>query len=271
VARSDRHFAVRVGFKDANTDAWLTDLASAVRAVKILWRSVRQVASFWPWRTDHHPRFGSQYTQSSPSHPRVQRLLAILRYNTRRRSSGDAAKGLISAWAVQRVSKNARCRSAIFNLGIPILGICYGSRHGHQLGGKVAHSKKREYGHGKLGISTHSPLFHGCLARSRSGIPTATRSSSRARLSHIGRTESSEYAAVEDRKRRLYGLQFHPRSPHAEGQAILRNFVRGVCGCTVNGRWGTTSQVRAPDSPAGRQRSRRARLSAAWIRPSPRR
>ena len=186
--------------------------------------------------------FGSQYTQVIARRIRECNVFSqILRYNTKAsKLRAMQPKGLIlSGGPCSVYAKDAPLPDpGIFQLGIPILGICYGLQTmGHQLGGKVAHSKKREYGHGKLGISTHSPLFQGLprslkvwnshgdkLIKPPPGFRT------------IGRTESSEYAAVEDRKRRIYGLQFHPEVVHTpKGQAILRNFVRGVCRC--RGEW----------------------------------
>jgi GMP synthase (glutamine-hydrolysing) len=186
--------------------------------------------------------FGSQYTQVIARRIRECNVFSqILRYDTSaRKLAALRPKGIILSGGPASVyAKDAPLPDpAIFNLGIPILGICYGMQlMGHLLGGHVAHCKKREYGHGHLGIATISPLLTG-LPRSMkvwnshgdqiTKLPPGFRT--------IGRTESSKYAVVEERKRRLYGLQFHPEVVHTpRGQEILKNFVRRICGC--RGTW----------------------------------
>jgi len=186
--------------------------------------------------------FGSQYTQVIARRIRECNVFSqILRYDTKAtKLRALRPKGLILSGGPASVyAKDAPLPDpAIFHLGIPVLGICYGMQlMGHLLGGQVAHGKKREYGHGKLGVATASPLLAG-LPRSMkvwnshgdqiTKLPAGFRA--------IGRTESSKYAVIEDRKRLLYGLQFHPEVVHTPcGQDILRNYVRRICGC--RGAW----------------------------------
>lgn len=186
--------------------------------------------------------FGSQYTQVIARRIRECNVFSqILRYDTKASKLHSLRpKGLILSGGPASVyAKDAPLPDpAIFKLGIPILGICYGMQlMGKLLNGRVAHSKRREYGHGQLGLATTCPLF--------AGLP----SSLKVWNSHgdqiikmppgfrtVGRTEISKYAAIEDRKRKLYGLQFHPEVAHTpRGQEILRNFVRRVCDC--RGTW----------------------------------
>jgi GMP synthase (glutamine-hydrolysing) len=136
---------------------------------------------------------------------------------------------------------------AILGLGIPILGICYGLQlFGKLLGGKVAPSPHREYGHGTLTIDADrhpSPLF--------AGLPATLRvwNSHGDRLTKLppgftttARTENSEHAAIEDTTRRLYALQFHPEVHHTpRGAAILRNFIHRVCRLKKN--WTTADHI----------------------------
>ena len=186
--------------------------------------------------------FGSQYTQVIARRIRECHVFSqILRYDTKATKLRVLKpKGLILSGGPASVyGMDAPLPDpAIFNLGIPVLGICYGMQlMGHLLGGKVAHGNKREYGHGHLGIATHSPLFQGLPRSMRvwnshgdqiTRLPPGFRA--------IARTETSKYAAIEDRRRRLYGLQFHPEVVHTpRGQEILKNFVRRVCGC--RGTW----------------------------------
>jgi GMP synthase (glutamine-hydrolysing) len=121
---------------------------------------------------------------------------------------------------------------AIFELGVPILGICYGVQlMGHFLGGDVEHSKAREYGHGTLTITRPGKLFAGLPRKLRvwnshgdklTKLPPGFRA--------IGTTDNSPFAAVEDAQRRFYGIQFHPEVFHTErGVDMIRNFLLGVC------------------------------------------
>jgi GMP synthase (glutamine-hydrolysing) len=122
---------------------------------------------------------------------------------------------------------------AIFELGVPVLGICYGIQlMGHLLGGKVSKSTHREYGHGNLHVKSAGRLFHD-LPRNLKvwnshgdrmiKLPPGFKA--------IGTTENSEYAAIEDRKRSFFGIQFHPEVFHTErGIDIYKNFLFGVCG-----------------------------------------
>ncbi len=118
----------------------------------------------------------------------------------------------------------------LFDLGLPILGICYGMQlMAHLLGGRVEHSEKREYGPAELTILDHSDLFYG-LDPSRKY---------RVWMSHgdrveelplgfvsIAESENSPYAAIKHRERPLFGVQFHPEVVHTEiGWEVLANFV----------------------------------------------
>ena len=122
---------------------------------------------------------------------------------------------------------------AIFELGVPILGICYGVQlMGHFLGGKVLHSKEREYGHGHLTIKRPGRLF--------AGLPRKLRiwNSHGDKLTKLppgfvatAVSENSPYSGIEDAKRRFYGIQFHPEVFHTErGVDMIRNFLLGICG-----------------------------------------
>jgi GMP synthase (glutamine-hydrolysing) len=115
---------------------------------------------------------------------------------------------------------------------VPILGICYGVQlMGHFLGGKVAHSKEREYGHGHLTIRKRGRLFAGLPRRLRiwnshgdklTRLPPG--------FSATAISENSPYSGIEDAKRRFYGIQFHPEVFHTEhGTDMIRNFLLGIC------------------------------------------
>ncbi len=130
----------------------------------------------------------------------------------------------------------------IFELGIPVLGICYGLQlAAYHLGGKVEDSAEREYGAGQLEIVKSSALFAGLgktldVWNSHGDRITALPPGFRA----VARTRSSPYAAIEDAKRRIYGLQFHPEVAHTpRGKEIVQNFVYDICGCEMDWTMGS--------------------------------
>ncbi|MCG7342140.1 glutamine-hydrolyzing GMP synthase [Staphylococcus auricularis] len=125
----------------------------------------------------------------------------------------------------------------IYNLGVPVLGICYGMQLTTKLlGGSVERANEREYGKATINAKSDELFF---------GLPEEQT----VWMSHsdkvieipegfevIADSPSTNYAAIEDKSRRIYGVQFHPEVRHTEyGNDLLRNFVRRVCKCT--GEW----------------------------------
>ena len=127
---------------------------------------------------------------------------------------------------------------AIFSMGIPILGICYGSQLMTQLlGGKVTKAPVREYGRTELNVTTTSKLFQSisentiCLMSHTDYIEQPADG-----FEIIGRSDSCPIAAIENPQKKLYGVQFHPEVVHTtEGTQMLHNFLYQVCGCS--GDW----------------------------------
>ena len=136
------------------------------------------------------------------------------------------------------------CTKELFELGVPVLGLCYGAQlMMHVLGGKVEKAPVREYGKTEVTVEPASPLF--------TDIPTRT-ICWMSHFDYISRpapgfkvtahTDDCPVAAAEDLKRNLYAIQFHPEVLHTqEGTKMLRNFVQGVCGCA--GIWRMDSFV----------------------------
>ena len=185
--------------------------------------------------------FGSQYTQVIARRIREANVYSrVIPYNTPLSEikkfkpigivlSGGPASVLIKG--------SPKPNIGIFNLGIPVLGICYGLQlMAKMLGGKVEKSSLREYGRGKLVIIKKRALFkdlpdeltvwnsHG---DGLTNIPKGFRS--------VARTENSNFAAIEEPKKKFYGLQFHPEVEHSQkGSEIIKNFLFSVCGCKAD-------------------------------------
>ncbi len=130
-----------------------------------------------------------------------------------------------------------RADRSIYEMGVPILGICYGLQLlAHELGGKVDQAAHREFGPAAIDVKASSPLFAGLPARLDVWMSHGDRVEALPPgFEPIATTGSSPYAAVEDRRRRIFGVQFHPEVVHTpRGSDILKNFALGVCGCSGN-------------------------------------
>ena len=126
----------------------------------------------------------------------------------------------------------------IYQLGIPILGICYGSQlMMHQLGGKVEKAPVREYGKIEVNVNTESALFQEVSPKTVCWMSHNDYISEKAPGFEISAwTNDCPVAAVENTEKKLYAVQFHPEVLHTqEGTKMLSNFVYNVCGCT--GDW----------------------------------
>lgn len=138
-----------------------------------------------------------------------------------------------------------RIDPAIYELGIPILGICYGMQlMALQLGGEVRRGQQGEYGRATLRLAdAEHPLLRGLGRESlvwMSHFDSVTRVPSGFRV--LGATENTAVAVMGDDARRLYGVQFHPEVVHtAQGREILRNFLFNIAGC--RGDWTTESFI----------------------------
>src|SRR5690242_17697521 len=183
--------------------------------------------------------FGSQYTQVIARRIRECNVYStILRYDTPAKEIAALKPGglILSGGPASVYAKDAPLPDkSIFKLGIPVLGICYGVQIiGQFLGGKVEPGQKREFGKGTLTVRDGScALFQ--------GLPDKLQvwNSHGDRLTRlpggfkpVAATENSDYAAIENRAKNLFGIQFHPEVVHTpRGLEILSNFVHGICGC----------------------------------------
>lgn len=153
------------------------------------------------------------------------------------------AKGIIFTGGPASVyGQNApKCDPDIFNIGIPVLGICYGMQiMTHTLGGNVERADKREYGETNVKFSD-SILFDGfgdeniCLMSHTDYVETLPEGFER-----IAYTQSCPYAAIENKNKKFYGIQFHAEVNNTvNGIKIIDNFVKKICGCS--GSWKMSS------------------------------
>ncbi len=182
--------------------------------------------------------FGAQYAQLIARRIRESRVYSIiLPYDTplgeilARRPQGIVLSGGPASVGEQGAPM---VDPALLDAGVPVLGICYGMQLlAHLLGGRTAAALQREYGRTRLFVDDGSDLFAGLEHRlicwmshgdSVAGLPPG--------FASLAHTDGSPVAAMADRSRRLYGLQFHPEVSHTPwGIEVLRNFLYGVCGC----------------------------------------
>jgi GMP synthase (glutamine-hydrolysing) len=149
------------------------------------------------------------------------------------------AKGLVLSGGPSSVyDENApQCDPGIFELGVPVLGICYGLQLMVQmLGGHVKATKRREYGKTELQIKDTSDLFKGINDRIISWMSHGDYAEVLPKGFEImASSQNCPTAAVRDSSRRLFGVQFHPEVAHTEnGIQIIRNFVSGISRCSPN-------------------------------------
>ena len=185
--------------------------------------------------------FGAQYSQLIARRIRELNVYScIVPFNTKADDLREMnPKGIIFSGGPCSVSDagSPRPDPEVFKLGIPILGICYGLQLiAIENGAAVSHPERREYGIAPLHIRKESPLLSGMTdspmwmshGDSVLSLPDG--------FETIASTDNCEFCAMENTKRRLYGVQFHPEVVHSrEGKILLSNFAYGICLCT--GSW----------------------------------
>lgn len=184
--------------------------------------------------------FGSQYTQVIARRVRECHVFSEILPHSIKASSlakDPTIRGIILSGGPASVyaEKAPTLDQAIYKLGLPILGICYGMQLiARDLGGVVARSNCREYGSGELTIETALPLFKKLKKKLDVWNSHGDRIEKLPKgFSALGYTENSPHAVIGDLQRNIYGLQFHPEVAHTEGgKEILQNFLYTVCGCS---------------------------------------
>ena len=152
-------------------------------------------------------------------------------------------RGIILSGSPASVTEAAspRAPQLVFELGVPVLGICYGQQTMcEQLGGAVEAGHHREFGRAWLDVRENCTLFDGAWALGAREQVWMSHGDRVTRLPDgfriVATSENAPYAAIADDARRFYGVQFHPEVVHTpHGAALLRNFTHHVCGCT--GLW----------------------------------
>ena len=184
--------------------------------------------------------FGSQYTQLIARRIRELGIYSLVQpYNVSVSKITELnPKGLVLSGGPNSVnfSKTLRPRKDIFNLEIPILGICYGMQLiAKEYGGTVVKSAKKEFGHSFFKINKKIDLFNGCgndLKNCSVWMSHADKVDKLPRgFTAIGSSTNSKIAAIYSRKMKIFGLQFHPEVTHTKiGKKIIDNFTK-ICGC----------------------------------------
>ncbi len=183
--------------------------------------------------------FGSQYTQLIARRIRESDVYSeILPWDVDTKKIEDInPKGIILSGGPESVTDihTPRAPKIVFDLQVPILGICYGMQTlAEQMGGQVTTSEKKEFGFSILNIEDNSKLFSGSSSKAidvwmSHGDKVETLPND---FKLIASTESAPIAAMEHTSKPIYALQFHPEVTHTKGgKLILDNFIFEICSC----------------------------------------
>jgi len=192
--------------------------------------------------------FGSQYSELIARRVRETEVYSlVLGYTTTAQQLAQLApRGIILSGGPSSVYEDGapRCDPALWDLGIPVLGVCYGMQlMVQQLGGSVVAAGRAEYGKAPLFLDDSTDLLtnvaQGSTMWMSHGDSVQSLPEGFVRLAH---TDNTPEAAVAHHGRRLYGVQFHPEVVHsAGGMAMIRNFVYHICGCQAD--WTTAAFI----------------------------
>jgi GMP synthase (glutamine-hydrolysing) len=184
--------------------------------------------------------FGSQYTQLIARRIREKNVFSVvLPCNaTLKEIKACGPVGIILSGGPASVyDKDAPpADKRVLDLGVPVLGICYGLHYMvHTLGGKVVPGDKREYGHAEVNVEGESRLFKGIPASMKVWMSHGDHALELPAGFHSVASSATALAAMEDPARRYYAVQFHPEVHHTPlGTEILKNFVFDICGAEPN-------------------------------------
>ncbi|EGK8034389.1 glutamine-hydrolyzing GMP synthase [Campylobacter upsaliensis] len=186
--------------------------------------------------------FGSQYTQLIARRLREYGVYTeIVPYFEKLDSiKSKNPKGIILSGGPASVYEEGAYKpdSGVFDMGVPVLGICYGMQYiAHFFGGSVVRAKAQEFGKAVLEISDlHTPLFENIKQDSIVWMSHADKVESLpSGFVELAKSGNTHYCAIADFKRQIYALQFHPEVVHSEcGGEMLKNFAVGICGADTS-------------------------------------
>ena len=192
--------------------------------------------------------FGGQYNQLIARRVRECNVYSeVVPFNiTLEKIKEKNPKGIIFTGGPASVygENSPKCADGIFELGIPVLGICYGMQlMSHTLGGKVTSASTREYGETNVNIDNSSPLFQGfgdknIFLMSHTDYVESVPDG----FKRIGYTSVCPNAAMANDEKKLYGIQFHPEVNNSvNGTQVIKNFLYNICNCS--GDWKMSSFV----------------------------
>jgi GMP synthase (glutamine-hydrolysing) len=186
--------------------------------------------------------FGSQYAQLIARRVREQNVYCeIVKHDISvERIREHNPQGLILSGGPASVYEQdaPKCDPHLFNIGLPVLGICYGMQLVcDAFGGKVESVSNREYGRAELTADTTTPLFQNTSTQQQVWMSHGDQISNIADdFETLAETSTCPFAAIKHRELPIYGLQFHPEVTHSpEGGTILRNFLINIC--QLSGSW----------------------------------
>jgi GMP synthase (glutamine-hydrolysing) len=201
--------------------------------------------------TEHHHDkilivdFGSQVTQLIARRVREEGVYSeIVPFQSAEKAFREMRpKGVILSGGPASVTEQhtPRAPQAVFDAGVPVLGICYGEQTMcAQLGGTVEAGHHREFGRAEVEVKAESALFEGVWRQGERYPVWMSHGDRVTKLPEgfevVATSENAPFAAVANEAKRYYGVQFHPEVVHTpHGAGLLRNFVRKIAGCT--GDW----------------------------------
>jgi len=193
--------------------------------------------------------FGSQYTQLIARRVReLGTFSEIYSWDVAlEKITAFGAKGIILSGGPESVTlqDTPEVSNEILNLGIPVLGICYGMQAiAKQMQGEVEGSNQKEFGYAQVNVESGSDLLAGLSDHSEDNGKAVldvwmSHGDRVAKLPNgfnvIASTDSAPIAAIEHKEQKIYGLQFHPEVTHTkQGKQILGRFIHDICGCSAD-------------------------------------
>jgi GMP synthase (glutamine-hydrolysing) len=190
--------------------------------------------------------FGSQVTQLIARRVREAGVYCEIHpFNKVTEASLNAygPKGIILSGGPSSVidAGTPKAPDAVFSMGLPVLGICYGQQTMvAQLGGRVEAGHHREFGRASVDVTGSCALFDGVLPQGQNQQVWMSHGDRVVSLPPgfvvVGTSTGAPFAAIADEKRKFYAVQFHPEVVHTtNGAALYKKFVREICGC--KGDW----------------------------------